>query len=149
MCLFYFFMDILSLWSRCCEDNVQTRKFMFKHNQYAAVKLRLIHYQHTRKQNDSIPLSFLTVIPHIHRYGTTDDFKMSTDSTRKSFRYWIFFSSFSRETHPDRYESMSKMHQYSVGWMNVAETDGHSCKLPASRRDRWSWAHAGAPHHSQ
>lgn len=57
----------------------------------------------------------------------------------------LFFSSFSREMHPDRYEGMSKMYQYSAGWMNAAKTLGQSCKLPTSRRDRGSWARAGAP----
>lgn len=64
---------------------------MFKLNQYAAVNLRLIHYQHARKGNNSIPFSFLTVIPYIHIDRPTDDFKMNTDSTRKAFRYWIIF----------------------------------------------------------
>lgn len=70
MCLFYFFKRILSICSRCCEDNSETGKFMFKHNQCAAVKLRLIHYQQSRKLNNLIPFSFLTTLPHICICGT-------------------------------------------------------------------------------
>lgn len=70
MCLFYFFKRILSICSRCCEDNSETGKFMFRHNQYAAVKLRLIHYQQSRKLNNLIPFSFLTTLPYICIYET-------------------------------------------------------------------------------
>lgn len=43
---------------------------MFRHNQYVAVKLRIIHYQQSRKLNNLIPFSFLTTLPYICIYGT-------------------------------------------------------------------------------
>lgn len=63
--VFYLFMGMRSICSSCSEDNLETRKFTFKHNQYAAVRLQLIHCQHTTKASISSPFSFLRDICYI------------------------------------------------------------------------------------
>lgn len=59
MCAFYLFMGMRSICSRCSGDSLETRKFTFKHNHYTAVRLQLIHCQHTTKPSSTSPFSFL------------------------------------------------------------------------------------------